>query len=550
MDMTPHGDLHHLNFLLHAATVAFRRIMGFLKRIRSRSRIKNPEDHNYDYGSSSANRRQSHGATDIGSKLPLPVLDKIFSYVCPHTQDESYLSSGDSTVGDGCMLCDLRDLAQASLVCSRWNESATKRLYRSVRIDAVHYCIKEIELAEKRKRRSFFERNADPKDAPQQRLQLFSRTVRQSDSLGVLVLLLKMPYMTRETCKTDLAKTVSVLPNLRYVDLPEGFFADDSSCHMLKQELQARCPDIRKMKYVSGSEQSLLSLAQTRCWQGLEIVELSQLNVEITELLRVLSSLPVVREVKINELPWLDDTIFQVTSGPAKFPPLQKLDLHKVPGITAIGLTAYLSRPEVSENLTSLNMSDCGILPSRLHEILASAPYLTCLSITEIVSRPFPAEAIPHLASRSLEIFHYEITSAHGFHGIAKPHHSYYTYLTESLWSGSLPALCTLYVRDDSFPESLVARAPQMRAGEWKQPLDIFTKELDQLEWKFSSLGPVTDLGLSPPRAPSLNPLWSGDARRSMVVGNGFGGFLAVPVDSPGDQNKTGQWKSRENLWP
>jgi hypothetical protein len=364
-----------------------------------------------------------------------------------------------------------------------------------------------------------------------------------------MVLSLKMPYMTRETCKADLAKTVSVLPNLRYVDLPEGFFTDDPSCHMLRQELQARCPDIRRMKYVSGSEQSLINLAQVRCWEGLEVVELSQLNIDTAELLKSLSSLPAVRHVKINELPWLDDAILQVTSGPARFPPLQKLDLHKVPGITSSGLTAYLSRPEVRENLSALNMSDCGVLPSSLHEILASAPYLTHLSITETVSHPFPAEPIPPLTSRSLKTFHYEITSAIGSHGIAKPHHSYYTYLTESLWSGSLPALRALYVRDDDFPELLVARAPRMRAGEWKQPLDIFTKGLDEVEWKFSSLGATTDLGLSPPRAPSLSTPWGGEARRSVVVGDGLGGFLAVPMESPRDQSKSVQRRSREDLW-
>ncbi|KAI9766276.1 MAG: hypothetical protein M1840_006690 [Geoglossum simile] len=519
--------------------------MGFLKRIRSRSGTKNLEVASYGYGSSQVGH---YGTRGSGSKLPLPILDKIFSYVCPHTQDETYLPSEGSMAEYGCMPCDLRDLAQASLVCSRWNESAMKLLYRSVRIDAVHYCSKEIELAEKRKRRSFFEHNADPKDAPQQRLQLFSRTVRQSDSLGVLVLFLKVPYMTRETCKADLAKTISVLPNLRYVDLPGGFFTGDPSCHMLRQELQARCPDIRRMKYLSGSEQSLLNLGHTQCWQGLEIVELSQLNFEITELLGVLSSLPAVGEVTISELLWLDDTILQVSLGQARFPPLKKLELHNVPSITAAGLTAYLSRPEVREALTSLNLSGCGVLPSKLHEILGSAPYLTHLSIIEIVSQPFHPgpPPTPLLASQSLETFHYEITSASGTHGITKPHNSYYSYLTESLWSGSLPALRTLYVRDGRFPESLVSRSLRTRAGEWKQSLDIFTKGLDELEWKFSSLGPITDLDLSPPHAPSSGA-WRGEARRSMVVGNGSGGFLAVPPESSGKSG--GKRRSLQDTW-
>jgi hypothetical protein len=114
--------------LVDAITLAFRKIMGFLKRIRSRSRIKSQEAASYDYGSSQPSRTARYSTTDFSSRLPLPVLDRVFSYVCPHTQDETYLPSEDSMVEDGCMPCDLRDLAQASLVCSRWNECAMKRL--------------------------------------------------------------------------------------------------------------------------------------------------------------------------------------------------------------------------------------------------------------------------------------------------------------------------------------------------------------------------------------------------------------------------------------
>lgn len=121
--------------------------------------------------------------------------------------------------------------------------------YSHVRIDPVHYCELEVELAAKRKRRSFFDRNGDPIDAPQVRLNLLMNTVRQDPDLGDMVLSLRMPYMTREANKAEIARTVSVLPNLRYVDLPTGIFHDDQSCHALKQELMARCPDLRRMSY-------------------------------------------------------------------------------------------------------------------------------------------------------------------------------------------------------------------------------------------------------------------------------------------------------------
>ena len=102
--------------------------------------------------------------------------------------------------------------------------------------------------------------------------------------------------MTRETAKGELARTVSALPNLRHVDLPDGFFTDDSSCIPLRQELQSRCPDIRKMMYRSGSEDALELLVH-RHWQNLEYLELSNLAIEPATLRIVLGSLPSVTEL-------------------------------------------------------------------------------------------------------------------------------------------------------------------------------------------------------------------------------------------------------------
>lgn len=53
-----------------------------------------------------------------------------------------------------------------------------------------------------------------------------------------------------------------------------------------------------------------------------------------------------------------------------------------------------------------------------------------------------------------------------------------------------------------------------------------------------------------------LSASWGGENRKSVVVGNGFGGFLAVPVDegrpgSSGGGLGGGSWKreSRYDLW-
>ncbi|KAI9760716.1 MAG: hypothetical protein M1835_000112, partial [Candelina submexicana] len=479
--------------------------MGFLKHIRSKSKIKtenNSATQVHDQYATSSAGRSPQG---LAARLPLNVLELLFTFVCPHTLDESYIPSENSMVEDGCMLCDMRDLAHCAGVSRRWSEPAQKLLYKSIRIDAVHYCEREIELAEKRKRRSFFEHNADPKDIPKLRLQFLQRTVRDNNLLAVKVHLLKMPYMTRESCKTELARTVSVLPNLQYVDLPEGFFSDDGSSHILKQELQARCPDIRKMTYNSGSEESFALLAQRRHWQGLQIVELSRLNVEPSTLLRVLASLPTLHELKVTDLPWLDDTIFQHTSTLPPFPPLQKLLLEDTPNITAAGLSTYLLRPETREALSSLTLSTTGILPSSLHLILTNAPHLTHLSITETVTRSFPLEPIPNLTSPSLKTLYYEITSSPHAHGLQKPSESHYTYLTRSLLTSSLPSLRSLYVRDPTFPESLILAPPAPAFAATTSPtptnrgfaqtLEVYSKGLDELEWNFTCVSPATAPG-------------------------------------------------------
>lgn len=56
------------------------------------------------------------------------ILDRIFSFVCPHSRDESYETCEQSSIEDACMLCDLRDLAACVSVSKRWREVAIKRL--------------------------------------------------------------------------------------------------------------------------------------------------------------------------------------------------------------------------------------------------------------------------------------------------------------------------------------------------------------------------------------------------------------------------------------
>lgn len=60
--------------------------------------------------------------------LPPTVLHRIFAFVCPHSQDESYETCEESSIEDACMLCDMRDLAHCVAVCKHWRKEALRLL--------------------------------------------------------------------------------------------------------------------------------------------------------------------------------------------------------------------------------------------------------------------------------------------------------------------------------------------------------------------------------------------------------------------------------------
>lgn len=379
------------------------------------------------------------------------------------------------------------------------------------------------------------------------RLQQLCRTVRENQYIGSRVRFLKLPYMTRESCKADLARTVSVCPNLEYIDLPEGFFNGDPSCHTLRQELQARCPHIRKMKYTEGGEQSLESLLHGY-WQELRIVELHKIQIEPSLLRRVFGMLPWLSELHFSGLGWINDSIFHSVPGVPDFPALDTLRLNKIAGITAEGLVQYLNNPVCRDTLRTLKVKDCsGITVSSLHLILQAAPNLEVLEYTATVTASLPIEPLPPLASLSLRKLNYEVISTSS-NQMYSPGTSHYQYLTNSLMTNSLPALRQLYVRDPDFPESLTLAPPIRPFADsppprgFTQPLEVFSKGLDELDWIFTSIMPADAYGRrgsmsggrplsSYSASKGLGPQWGGDSRKSVVVPNGFGGFLAVPAD-------------------
>ena len=254
--------------------------------------------------------------------------------------------------------------------------------------------------------------------------------------------------MTRETCKPDLARTVAVLSNLRYVDLPDGIFMDDISCNTLKQEIQARCPDLRKMAYMGGAERSLEMLGSGQLWRNLEVLELSRLNMDPMILRRVLGALPQLRALKVKDMEVFDDRFFQHNDYLSPFPALDELLFENTPNVTAEGLLTYLFHSKTQNALKTLSLTTTGVHPSTLHQVLSIASSLTFLSIIEAVSTSFPSD-VALLNTSSLKTFHYEITSAPSSNSYTSTTASYYAYLASSLLSHNLPALRQLYVRGE-----------------------------------------------------------------------------------------------------
>ncbi|KAI1823140.1 hypothetical protein F4861DRAFT_511539 [Xylaria intraflava] len=398
-------------------------------------------------------------------ELPTPILERVFAFVCPHSRDESYETCEQSAVEGACMLCDLRDLSHAGQVCKRWRRSAIQLMYHSIRIDTVHYCEREIDLSERRKHKGRFDRNGVPEDTAGARLHLLCRTLREDPTrLGKLVQFFKTPYMLRESSVPVLARTIAVLPSLKYVDLPEGLFMDEPAHHTLKLEIQARCPGLRKMTYLAGSERSLEALSRGNVWPNLEVLEIGKINMDPAVLRQVLATLPRLRALKASDCRMLDDDLFRYNDIYPAIPPLEELILKDVPRVTAEGVVAYLSRNDTKQSLKVLSLTKTGIHPAALHDVLANAPRLVTLSIAEQVDSPFPSHGvpIPPLSNWALETLRYEITASPATSAYASTTAGYYNYLASSLFAGGLPRLAAIYVRDQNFPDLLLGLSPPM----------------------------------------------------------------------------------------
>lgn len=447
-----------------------------------------------------------------------------------------------------------------------------------------------------------------------------------------MVRFFKTPYMLRESKTADLARTIAVLPNLRYLDLPDGVFVDDPQYATLKLEVQARCPDLRKMSYLGGSERSLESLASGQVWPNLEVLELGKITMDPQMLRHVLAALQNLRALKVTESKILDDDMFKHNDVLPAVPALEELVLKQTPRVTSGGLVAYLSRRDVQFRLKVLTLQDTGIHAPTLQDVLANAPKLESLSLIDEVEVAFPmTTSLPPMANFSIETLRYEITAAESTSPYAGIAQGYYNYLAQSLFAGGFPRLTALYVRDEHFPDMLLGLPPpapgfaggQQRPGSsgsmrmfngglgmspnlgqnprfssnnpfatpqnlgpagnmlgpqmlaLNQTLAVYTKGEDDNDWGIIKMDPYDNPGYAgggrrhtrsnsahvnnnrPISSYGLSDIGAGwregaaGARKSIIMGNGVGGFLAVPGgDSPGRRGSSPGKLAPSDEWP
>ncbi|KAF8430165.1 hypothetical protein EV426DRAFT_7163 [Tirmania nivea] len=440
------------------------------------------------------------------SQLPVNVLTTIFGYVCPHSSDDGYECSEDSLAGNGCPLCSTRDLAQASQVCRKWRTVALGLLYRNIRLEQVHYCELEEELWRRRNRRSFFSNGStDSNEQVKVRIKFLYRTIQENEQIANTVLYLKAPFWVREGCKQELTLLVSLIPNVRYIDLPQSVYTGDNSSPLLAT-MRSRSSQLRLMGWRAGGEHSLMHIASEQPWKMLEVISLSNLKLDDTQIQSVMASLPQLKSVTLEEMAYITDAIFDSSYESMGFPLIKSLKIQECPKLTIAGIKQYLLLQCTQPTLEELTLTNAGVIPDHLNSIMDIAPVLRVLSITCAVSKPCPpASQLRYLSSKSLRKITYDVTNCDSSQGLTACAPSYYQYLADSLCNGTVPSLTKLYVNEARFAtrtkgtytprtrdgngsdRGITNTTPYMtpnNSGFTEQKVDIYCKGHSEVTWK------------------------------------------------------------------
>lgn len=104
--------------------------MGFFKNaFRRKSKPREKLDRREDVWGSPVDPR-----LDFTARLPAPVLERIFQFVCPHSTDYSFDPNENVALEQSCRCCDLQDLARCARVRRSWVSPARAVLYVEPRV--------------------------------------------------------------------------------------------------------------------------------------------------------------------------------------------------------------------------------------------------------------------------------------------------------------------------------------------------------------------------------------------------------------------------------
>ena len=360
----------------------------------------------------------------------------------------------------------------------------------------MHYCGLEEELWERRNRRSFFSNaDSDSNEPVKTRMKLLYRTIQENEGIAYTILYIKAPYWVREGCKQELTLLVSLVPNVRYIDLPQAAFTADSSCPLLAT-MKSRSSQLRLMRWESGAEQVFIHTGSEQPWKMLEVVSLSNMKIDDTQLQSVLVTLPHLRSVSLVEMAHLTDALFNSNAESMGFPLVKSLVVEQCCKITITGIKQYLLLQNAEPTLEELTLTSTSIIPDQINSILDIAPALRVLSITCEVSKPCPPlSQLPYLSSTSLKEIKYDIVDSSSSEGLTSGAPSYYQYLADSLCAGKLPYLKKMYANEARFNVRLRgtytahtrdrgSTYTALNTGRMQQNVDIYCKGHIDVTWK------------------------------------------------------------------
>ncbi|KAK2071207.1 hypothetical protein P8C59_005648 [Phyllachora maydis] len=390
---------------------------------------------------------------DIFANLPGEVLEMMLGHV-----KEAHLEPGTL----GCATCWMRDCCAVALSARKLLPYARVALYASVQLDGL-----DSPVMKKRTKVQFGAR-----------LHLLRRTLRADTQLAVLVRTLKVPSLPpgvrADEYQDMVASVLMACPNLERL---VGFFPKYNHAFAKVFHALSTRPKLQEMSWVleaspfqrqrrmlppgGGMQTPAMGMApgELQPFQSASFLDLhadwqhlTTLTVHClpgatltpdTLLEKTIHSLPRLQNLHLSRLP---HNAFNDGSLVA-LPPLARLSLAHLTGVTAAGLSNFATRAN-SASLTSLTLLhiDMDSLPA-VARILSNLASLETLSLVQAHAPVMPTDEMiwlfPYLASPTLRRLHWDTVEESVRASEAD------TILAKSITAGGFPALRSLRVPND-----------------------------------------------------------------------------------------------------